>query len=338
MKIRISSVLASFVLILGRNTARSADLTWNGSISTDWNNASNWTPLLVPTGTDHVIINSGNVNIPANGAFAIMDWSGGSIFGSLAVASNAVLNLSGSAGLGLYGPLTNAGTVVVTSTGYLRPVYSSGGGYYGAIYNQAGGLIDIQNDQFVLWNYTGNEFFNNAGTLRKSAGTDTTSIDPQVNNTGTVDALTGTLSFDTSFTNVGGTLDFAVSGVSSFGQINVSGNVALNGTASVRWLGAFMPAVGDSFALLHYASHSGTFANITLPAGTVAQSNYAATVFSLLITAVNTQGDPPVLGIENANRTTASSFGRHPLQISVCRPAPTCPLEPGAISAVGYPM
>ena len=44
-----------------------------------------------------------------------------------------------------------------------------------------------------------------------------------------------------------------------------AGNVALNGTASVTWLNGFMPAVGNSFALLDYGSQSGTFANITFP-------------------------------------------------------------------------
>ena len=79
-------------------------------------------------------------------------------------------------------------------------------------------------------------------------------------NTATVNALVGILSFNGNFTTAGGTLAFGVSGLSSFGQINVSGNVALNGTASVAWLDGFTPAIGNSFALLNYGSHSGTFA------------------------------------------------------------------------------
>src|ERR1039458_5373581 len=125
----------------------------------------------------------------------------GSIYGALTVASGAVLNVGGSGTLNLYGALTNAGTVVVTNTDYVRLWYSPPASY-GAIYNLPGALFDIQNDQFYLWTAYGTEFFNNAGTLRKSAGSGTTVIDPIINNTGTVDAETGTLSF-----HGGGTID-----------------------------------------------------------------------------------------------------------------------------------
>ena len=104
----------------------------------------------------------------------VFNWMAGPLFGSLTVASNAVLNLSGTGSRTLFGPLTNAGTVVVTCTSYLQPYYAPGSGYYGSIYNLPGGLFDIQNDQFYVYNGTGNEMFSNNGILRKSAGTGTT--------------------------------------------------------------------------------------------------------------------------------------------------------------------
>src|ERR1017187_3054202 len=91
MRIPSFALLAALLLALGGNTVRSADLTWTNSVSSDWNNAANWIPEQVPTASDHVIINSGSVTIPADGVFAIMDWAGGSISGSLSVATNAVL-------------------------------------------------------------------------------------------------------------------------------------------------------------------------------------------------------------------------------------------------------
>ena len=60
-------------------------------------------------------------------------------------------------------------------------------------------------------------------------------------------------------------------------------------------------AAGNSFALLDYGSHSGTFASINLPAGTLGQGNYSATVFSLLITNVTAQVGAPILGIAPGN-------------------------------------
>ena len=141
-------------------------------------------------------------------------------------------------------------------------------------------------------------------------------------NSATVDAQMGTLGFNGSFTTTGGTLAFGVSGLGSFGQINVSGNVALNGTASVAWLDGFTPAISNSFALLDYGSHSGTFANITLPPGSLGQGIYGATVFSVMITNITTQTNPPVfLSIKLVNPSNAvvswpSSATNYSLQTS----------------------
>src|ERR1035438_6199705 len=106
-----------------------------------------------------------------------MNWSAGNISGALTVAGGAVLNVGGSGTLNLYGALTNAGTVVVTNTSDVRLWYSPPT-YTGAIYNLAGGLFDIQNDQFYLYNTYGTEFFNNTGERSKSAGSGTTVIYP----------------------------------------------------------------------------------------------------------------------------------------------------------------
>src|ERR1039458_10016008 len=195
MRIPSSALLAALLLALGGNTVRSADLTWTNSVSSDWNNAANWIPEQVPTASDHVIINSGSVTIPADGVFAIMDWTAGVIAGALTVMSNAVLNISGSAGKDLEGPLTNAGSVVWTGSGQLVLLYRPDYGYYGVVYNQPGGLFDIQTDA-LLENYNGNEAFNNAGTLRKSAGSSISYFSPQLNNTGTVDVESGTLALE----------------------------------------------------------------------------------------------------------------------------------------------
>jgi len=63
------------------------NISWTGLISDDWNNSTNWTPQQIPTASDTVIISSGDVTIPADGVFAVMDWNGGVISGVLTVAS-----------------------------------------------------------------------------------------------------------------------------------------------------------------------------------------------------------------------------------------------------------
>src|SRR5271167_3288100 len=135
MKMSHFAFLVSTLVVFGGSTGRATTLTWTNTAATDWNTATNWSPNQVSTASDHVIINSGSVTVPANGVFSILDWSGGQIGGALTVASNAVLNIGGTAEKDLYCPLTNWGTVIWTGTGALRVYYYPGGNLYGAIYN-----------------------------------------------------------------------------------------------------------------------------------------------------------------------------------------------------------
>src|SRR5208283_3071546 len=65
----------------------------------------------------------------------------------------------------------------------------------GAILNNlSGGTLDIQTDA-VLTNATPTLVINNAGRLLKSAGTQTSFIIGNLNNTGTIEAQAGTLQF-----------------------------------------------------------------------------------------------------------------------------------------------
>ena len=84
---------------LAASGAGAATLTWTGAVSSDWNKTDNWSPPQVPTAADHVVITNGSVAVPANAAFAIMDWTGGAVTGSLTVRSNAVLNVLGTTDL-----------------------------------------------------------------------------------------------------------------------------------------------------------------------------------------------------------------------------------------------
>jgi hypothetical protein len=229
------------------------------------------------------------------------------------------LNISG--GVILQNVLTNAGTVTMTGAANLT-IYNNGGIYLGGVYNLSGALWDIQTNASINCACYGPEFFNNAGTFRKSVSADTATVNVNFTNTATINAQAGILSFNGAFTTTGGTLAFGVSGLASFGQINVGGNVALNGTANVSWLNGFVPAVGNSFALLDYGSQSGTFANITFPPGILGQGTYGATVFSVTITNTTAPTNLPVfLSIKLANTNIAviswpSSATNYSLQIS----------------------
>src|ERR1019366_5154527 len=127
------------------------------------------------------------------------NWTAGGISGALTVATNGVLNISGDGEKDLEGALTNAGSVVWSGSGQLVVWYRPDLSYYGVVYNQPGGLFDIQTDARLYYS-GGNEAFNNAGTLRKSGGSGITQFYPQLNNTGLVEADAGTLAIESGFT------------------------------------------------------------------------------------------------------------------------------------------
>src|SRR5208337_973613 len=128
-----------------------------------------------------------------------------SLTGPLTIESGGVLNIAGT--FALENVLTNAGTVTMTGAASLSVENQNNSPpYQGAVYNLAGGLWDIQTNANINCYFCGtNEVFNNAGVFRKSGGS-STSVGITFNNTGTANALVGTLSFSGSFTTSGGTL------------------------------------------------------------------------------------------------------------------------------------
>ena len=166
----------------------------------------------------------------------VFHWSGGNwnSVGATTIASNSVLNIVSATDHDLANrALTNYGTVV-WSGGRVR-----GGGNPGTpIYNFV--LWDAQSDQELNADYGGfGVTFNNAGTFRKSAGTNTTTIQSGVvfTDTGTVDVQSGALvlnnggTFSSSSLISGGGSVWLASGAFTLNGIITSPNVQeLGGT------------------------------------------------------------------------------------------------------------
>jgi hypothetical protein len=245
---------------------------------------------------------SGPTLIGTNKVTGTMVLGGTTLPGPLTIESGGVLNIASNNNY-LYNVLSNAGTVTMTGNGGLY-VANNNSSVFGGIHNLSGALWDIQTNSSIYDDGYGYEYFNNAGELRKSGGSATAVIYVPYTNTGAANALLGTLSFNNTFTSAGGTLAFGVSSLSSFGKINVSGEVALNGTASVTWLDGYLPHVGNAFALLDYGSHSGTFTNIFLASGYLGQGNYSNTFFSVLITNKVTTTNSPFLSLQHGSDST----------------------------------
>ena len=114
--------------------------------------------------------------------------------------------------------------------------------------NLAAGVFDVQADVDMVHFMGAPTAFHNSGTFRKTAGTGTTSIDIEFNNSGTVEVQTGTLSLagggissGTFAVSPGATLKFADSThtldtgstLNNDGSLEVSGTTAtINGTVS----------------------------------------------------------------------------------------------------------
>ena len=237
----------------------------------------NWSGGTITTNT---AVTNGPVLTVAGGA--VINWSGGTLSGPMTIASSGILNISGSNSKYVYNAINNAGTVNWTVSGGSFVVQNDTSSYRGAIYNLSGGLWDFQADQTISsgWGY---EIFSNAGTVRKSAGTGTNTVQVAFSNSGTVAALSGALSFSGSFTPGAGTLRFGLSSLSSFGRINLAGSATLGGTVGATLLNGFTPALYNTFPVLTYGSSTGVFTNTDLPPSAGWLLNYGATTFSLQV-------------------------------------------------------
>lgn len=192
--------------------------TWTGASSADSSNPANWSPVGVPTGADTVAINGGTINLASGLAAAnlflnqgTLNWSGGTILARTTVAAGAVLNVSGPQDKRWAGTLNNAGTVNWSGTGVVR---LGDWNFTGMTFNNlAGGVFEASGDALMMREASNDPHtFNNAGTFRKSGGTGATELRSVIfNNTGAVEAQSGTLSFSsfmqsTGMTHLSGTI------------------------------------------------------------------------------------------------------------------------------------
>ena len=188
------------------------------------------------------------------------NWNGGNVGpGPLTVAAGGVLVLSGAPGKSLTGPLTNAGTIFANFGTF--QLVNDGATTRGRVVNLAGGVFDFVNNSLSI---DGDPLasFANAGTVRKSGGTGNSPVNVRFINTGTVEVLTGQISFGGALTQLTGTLNFGISNATAFGTIGISGAVTLGGTFGGTLLGGFIPATNNVFVVMTFGSSSGAFSDL----------------------------------------------------------------------------
>jgi hypothetical protein len=199
----------------------------------------------------------------------VLNWTGGSMIGSgrTVILPGASLNVGGPTFLSLASrTLENAGTAVWTGAGNLFLNDA-------VITNRSGALFNSQNSAGMLL-VGGSPRFDNAGTFRKSANTGTTTVSGfPFNNYGVVELQSGILSsFGGYSSSSNSLLSSTIGGTNAgtgFGQLQISGAVALNGGLGVSLANGYTPSLNDSFAVVTAGARSGTFASFTYPSNVV---------------------------------------------------------------------
>ncbi len=98
---------------------KAATITWDGSSSTDWTTAANWSSNSVPTASDIVIIPSGVPNDPIITTSVTITSMAISQGAMLTIQPSGTLTVNGASsnGVNVYGQLTNNGKLYIDNTG-----------------------------------------------------------------------------------------------------------------------------------------------------------------------------------------------------------------------------
>jgi RHS repeat-associated protein len=191
-------------------------------------------------------------NFPAG----MFQWLGGTLdAGTTGFNNTGWITLAGADPKSLDGALNNAGTIVHAGTGDLQLITANP-----ILNNLAGSLYDLQGDV----HFYGNGYFNNAGTLRKSAGTGSAGPAPFfdfVNTGGMIDVQTGTFLLrpfnNPARSDTGGTFNVAKGALLDLSEGDLTSTRVLQGSYSGSGegfvkLGSGILAVGAGGATFNF--------------------------------------------------------------------------------------
>jgi hypothetical protein len=213
-----------------------------------------------------------------------MNWSGGFMGGNgrTVIAPGATLNFNNAAAVTLNTrTLENGGTVIWTGAGNLTASAT-------VITNRPGALFELRNNTsfapqgFFPWR------FDNAGTLRKTiaTGTSTFAAGVSLTNYNRVEIRSGILAANGGYISTGNALlNCAIGGTNAgtgFGQLRVAGTVNLNGSLGVDLANGFVPAVNDSFPVVTAGTRNGSFSGFFYPSNDVTMLISNAPTFVLV--------------------------------------------------------
>ena len=251
---------------IGNSNYVTGQLTVYGNINGPLTVASNAT--LTWSGT----VNAQITALPG----ANLIWQGGTLAAPLYVPTNATLSIDAIYSTAFQqAALTNAGTLNWTAGLYRICCYNQ-------MYNP--GVFNIECDQ-TLQNYYNAEEIWNSGILRKTNSFGGTSIQVFVNNTGIVDAESGQINFNNTFSQTAGAWVVGLDGFGNNGQLNFSGAAPMPSVLSVNVNNGYVLGQSNSFTLANYPSFTGTIGVTNLPGeGAFWSLTNASKAMALLIT------------------------------------------------------
>ena len=189
-----------------------------------------------------------NGTVGGTGALGIgsaLYWTNGVIqgSGSLSISPGATLNIGGSAGKTLsQRTINNQGSILLHD----QATVTCGTG--ATLNNLAGGTLDIQTDASLTFSNAGPMLImNNAGRLVKSAGTQTSLIAADLNNSGTIEVKAGTLQFQGSWSQTAGSTTVDAGTVLGGTLLSIgSGTLAGSGTVQAAVVNGGVTSPGGS--------------------------------------------------------------------------------------------
>ena len=141
----LASNLLAAVLAASPKKVLAADVSWVVGGPADWNTASNWLPVRVPTGTDNASIsNGGTATITADTpTFTDLRFGDGSAFGGTVNQSAGVLNATGQLRMNIQGSARSTYTLSGGSATFTRVNVNETAGNATSTLNVQGGTLTI---------------------------------------------------------------------------------------------------------------------------------------------------------------------------------------------------
>ncbi len=173
-----------------------------------------------------------------------LNWSGGKMTGSgrTVIAPGATANLSGSSTITLARPLENAGTV-----NYSGPGLQFGDATAGEVVfsNFPGGAFNVIGDGDFQQATLAAHVFNNAGILNKVSGSGVANFDVILNNSGTINTTQGEFRFSRGG-NQDGTVDVSAGSAVGFSsELTFTERSRLTGSGTIRFASGIHTLAGE---------------------------------------------------------------------------------------------